>query len=195
MATTSPDNLWSPDAVDDYALTTDLAAMQDTVQDALTGIRGGLAYRADLTDAQRIALTGGQLFEGLRVRTTDTKIDWLYTNSTWVPWGTSTTTSLTISSGWSATVGYTPRLVRNGGIVTIFGAVTNNGSGAFTSVLTVPTGYRPAVHTFLAATHSNQGMNGAGLVDPTGLLTYPAGYFDGSLGASGVVPLVGSWSL
>lgn len=195
MATTSPDNLWSPDAVDDYALTTDLAAMQDTVQDALTGIRGGLAYRADLTDAQRIALTGGQLFEGLRVRTTDTKIDWLYTASTWVAWGTSTTTSLTLSSGWTATGGYTPRLVRNGGIVSIFGAVTNNGAGAFTSVLTVPTGYRPAVNTFLSATHSSQTMNGMALVDPAGLLTVPAGYYDGSLGSGGVMPLVGSWSL
>jgi hypothetical protein len=35
MATTSPDNLWSPDGVDPYALTTDLATMADTVQDAL----------------------------------------------------------------------------------------------------------------------------------------------------------------
>lgn len=195
MATTSPDNLWSPDAVDDYALTTDLAAMQDTVQDALTGLRGGLSYRADLTDAQRIALTGGQLFEGLRVRTTDTKIDWLYTSSTWVAWGTSTTTSVTFSSGWTALSGYTPRLIRNGGLVSIFGAVVNDGSGAFTSILTVPTGYRPGVNTFLASTHSNQTMNGVSLIAPSGVLAVPVGYFDGSLGSGGVLPLVGTWSL
>lgn len=34
MATTSPDNLWSPDAADDYSLTVDWAASMDTVQDA-----------------------------------------------------------------------------------------------------------------------------------------------------------------
>lgn len=32
---TSPDNLWSPDAVDPYNLVVDLGLMQDTVQDAL----------------------------------------------------------------------------------------------------------------------------------------------------------------
>lgn len=35
MATTSPDNIWTPDGGDAYALTVDLAAMADTVQDAL----------------------------------------------------------------------------------------------------------------------------------------------------------------
>lgn len=40
MATTSPDNIWTPDAGDDYALTTDLAATADTVQDALNTVRG-----------------------------------------------------------------------------------------------------------------------------------------------------------
>lgn len=45
MATTSPDNLWSPDAGDDYALTTDTAAMQDTVQAALTALRAWVSSR------------------------------------------------------------------------------------------------------------------------------------------------------
>lgn len=39
MATTSPDNLWTPDAGDPYALTIDLAATADTIQDALTALR------------------------------------------------------------------------------------------------------------------------------------------------------------
>lgn len=193
MVTTSPDNIWSPDAGDAYALTTDLAAMADTVQDAITSLRSGQGYRADLTNAQRLALTGTDLFEGLRVRTTDTKIDWLYTGGAWVAWGMSTA-SVTLESGWTATSGYAPRVVRNGGIVTIYGAVTNAG-GAFTAVVTIPAGYRPAVNTFLPSTHSNQAMNGAGLVSPSGLLTFPVGYFDGALLSGGVVPLVGSWSL
>lgn len=193
MATTSPDNIWSPDASNPYQLTTDLAALADSVQDAITGLRGGIAYRADLTDAQRLALTGGALFEGLQVRTTDTKIDWLYTGGTWVAWGTSSA-NVTVESGWTATAGYTPRVVRNGGIVSIFGAVTNAGGG-FTSVVTVPAGYRPTANTFLSATHSNQAMNGVGLVNPAGLLTFPAGYFDGALLSGGIVPLVGSWTI
>lgn len=82
MATTSPDNLWTPDSGDDYALTVDLAAFADTVQDALTS--RPRTYRTDLTNAQRIALTGPDLFEGLRVRTTDTDLDWLYTGTAWV---------------------------------------------------------------------------------------------------------------
>lgn len=79
MAVTSPDNIWTPDAGDDYALTTDLAAMADTVQDALNTVKTYLP----LTDAQRIALTGSGLFEGLIVYTTDTNALWKYNGSTW----------------------------------------------------------------------------------------------------------------
>lgn len=46
MATTTPDNIWTPDSGDDYALTTDLATTADTIQAALTDIRGknGMLY-------------------------------------------------------------------------------------------------------------------------------------------------------
>lgn len=81
MVTTSPDNLWSPNATDPYNLTTDLAAMQTSVQNALTN--RPRTYRTDLTDAQRLALSGSELFEGLRVRVTDTKVDWVYTSGSW----------------------------------------------------------------------------------------------------------------
>lgn len=83
MATTTPDNIWTPDAGDNYALTTDLAAMADTVQEGLNNVRVSGQYRV-LTNAQRLALTGGDLFEGLRVRTSDTRLEWLYTNGVWV---------------------------------------------------------------------------------------------------------------
>lgn len=80
MATTSPDDIWTPDAGDDYALTTDLAAMADTIQDAITANRVGRIG----TNAQRLALTGADLFEGLTFRTTDTRRDWVYTAGAWV---------------------------------------------------------------------------------------------------------------
>lgn len=39
MATTSPDNIWTPDATDDYALTADLATTASTVQSAISSVR------------------------------------------------------------------------------------------------------------------------------------------------------------
>lgn len=42
MATTSPDNIWTPDSGDDYALTVDLAATADTVQTALNNVRSSI---------------------------------------------------------------------------------------------------------------------------------------------------------
>lgn len=44
---------------------------------------GHLRSLTPLTDAQRVALTGTDLFEGLSIRTTDTKLDWVYTSSAW----------------------------------------------------------------------------------------------------------------
>lgn len=41
MALTSPDDIWTPDATDDYSLTVDLATMADTIQDALVSLRAG----------------------------------------------------------------------------------------------------------------------------------------------------------
>ena len=82
MATTTPDNIFSPDAGDDYALTTDLAALTDTVQDAITAWKNyGIG-----TDAQRSALTGTSnppLKEGLQWYSTDTNLRWWYDGSAW----------------------------------------------------------------------------------------------------------------
>lgn len=82
MATTTPDNIWTPDAGDNYALTTDLAATADTVQDALNDLRANGQYRS-ITNAARLALSGADLFEGLWVWTTDTQVLWRYTSGAW----------------------------------------------------------------------------------------------------------------
>lgn len=98
MATTSPDNIWTPDSGDDYALTVDLAATADTVQAAFNA--RPRTYRTG-TNAQRLALTGGDLFDGLRFFATDTDIEWLYDGSTWTPvasLGTAFTPTWTASS-------------------------------------------------------------------------------------------------
>lgn len=53
MATTSPDNIYSPDSGNQYALVQDLGAMADSVQSALA--TRGNSYRG--TSAQRTAFT------------------------------------------------------------------------------------------------------------------------------------------
>lgn len=80
MATTSPDNIWTPDAGDAYALTTDLAAMADTVQDALTDLRGDNRYFQG-TNANRLLHTAvaGDIWYA-----TDTNLEWTASGpSTW----------------------------------------------------------------------------------------------------------------
>lgn len=82
MATTTPDNIWTPDAGDNYALTTDLAAMADTIQDAITDVRSTGAYRADL-EANRLSTPDP--FDGLLYFSTDTGKLWRYSAGTWLP--------------------------------------------------------------------------------------------------------------
>lgn len=123
MAVTSPDNLFSPDGTSPYNWTVDAAAMQASVQAALNN--RPVTYRTDLTNAQRLALTGGSLFEGLRVRTTDTKSDWLYANSTWVPDNTGAFRMIP-TSAVNGTVGAD-------GVVTFTGASSVSLNGVFTS--------------------------------------------------------------
>lgn len=79
MATTSPDDIWTPDSGDDYALTVDLAAMADTVQDALNTVK---TYQVG-TDAQRTALSGASLFKGLKFYANDTNLEWVYNGTDW----------------------------------------------------------------------------------------------------------------
>lgn len=57
-----------------------------------------------MTDAERLALTGGDLFDGLGVWTTDTDQLYTYTGSAWVWIGGST---ISISSGFVADSGWT----------------------------------------------------------------------------------------
>lgn len=79
MATTSPDNIWTPDSGDDYALTVDLAAMADSVQDALNTVKN---YQVG-TEAQRAALGPSSRFDGLKFYATDTDLEWFYDGSAW----------------------------------------------------------------------------------------------------------------
>lgn len=188
MVTTSPDNLWSPDLGTGFVPTTDLAHMQDTVQAALTA--RPLTYRIG-TDAERLALSGGSLFEGLKFYATDTNIEWFY-DSGWSRVDSGWNNIGTFGVGWSATATYEPRVRRSGKEVFIEGAVTFGTSGAFANILTIPTGFRPtnrrvfvnSVSTSSAALISlNLGLDGI-LQGVYGSGTTPVGM---------ILPLTGSW--
>ena len=58
MATTTPDGIYSPDAGQQYALTQDLLAMADSVQDALTKRTAFSGPRADRLAAESTAPNG-----------------------------------------------------------------------------------------------------------------------------------------
>lgn len=75
MATTSPDNIWTPDSGDDYALTVDLAATADTVQDALNKIPARSGLSVDMPAAGN---------EGNTYYATDTNRSWFDNGSTWL---------------------------------------------------------------------------------------------------------------
>lgn len=80
MATTSPDNIWSPDAGDDYALTTDLAGMASSVQTAL--YKRSWYYIG--TDAQRLALAAPDLRNGIIWEDISTGDMWQRKGSAWI---------------------------------------------------------------------------------------------------------------
>lgn len=186
MATTSPDNIWTPDSGDDYALTVDLAAMADTIQDALNESK---TYRVG-SNAQRLALSGADLFNGLRWHSTDTREDWIYSLGSWQPYPLRSTVPLTnFSANWSATPGYSPHIVVEGNKRTIVGAITRAGGGALTSMLVIPAGHRPPSNVFLPGNVTSNGTAYALNVQPSGVVSVP--YGGGS--TPGVYPLAGTW--
>lgn len=79
MATTVPDGIWSPDDSTAYNLPVDLAAMADTVQDALIA----RTARSIGTDAERLALSAPALKNGLEFYATDTGVEWRYVSGAW----------------------------------------------------------------------------------------------------------------
>lgn len=145
MATTSPDNIWTPDAGDDYALTVDLAATADSVQDAITANNNSLRG----LNADRPANGSPGLFEGMTWFSTDTDILWLYSGTAWVavdsPWTAFTPTWT--ASGGGASVGngsligrwrYTGRGTIAVRYALTFGSTTSGGSGEW--LFTLPSG-------------------------------------------------------
>ncbi len=122
MATTTPDNIWTPDAGDDYAFTVDLARTADDIQDALQRRSATVG-----SDAERNAIFPTPV-KGNRVWRSDLGYETVYlsTGVSAVGWYPSVNRSFiarrsgtqSLSTGWS--VVSTHGQLRNDGLGTLF---------------------------------------------------------------------------
>ena len=81
MATTTPDNIYSPDAGQQYALTQDLLANADSVQAALNTLRAGRRYRTGTAADRTSWSTPG---EGALFYNSDSRKIEVYQSGTWL---------------------------------------------------------------------------------------------------------------
>ncbi|MCG4617520.1 hypothetical protein [Varibaculum cambriense] len=78
--------------------------------------------------------------------------------------------NLALSTGWAAVSGHTPRICKVGQIVFLTGAVLRQAGGAYTSIATIPAGYRPSATQFIGAGVTNKGGQYELYVDNRGIL-------------------------
>lgn len=161
MATTTPDNLYSPDGSNAYNIPAETGAMQTSVQAALS--QRANFYRG--TSTQRVALsTAGLAQNGTYWSDTNgTQELYRYSGSAWVsqtPAAPDTTAWTTVlaagasgSNGFAATTAVECR--RLNGVVFLSGELTNSStSSSALTALTLPVGFRPRtrIHGYLSAT-------------------------------------------
>jgi len=143
MATTVPDGIWTPDDSTAYNPPIDLAAMADTIQGALNGVR---AERSDFNQqfygpaAARVGLTGVK--PGDTYQETDAgKLTWRQnTAGLWRVFNTNGPVGLTLTSGWTA---LTPATFEVRGGVIFFNGRLSATSGAGETMFTLPSDYAP----------------------------------------------------
>ena len=144
MATTVPDGIWTPDDSTAYNPPIDLAAMADTIQGALNGVR---AERSDFNQqfygpaAARVGLTGVK--PGDTYQETDAgKLTWRQnTAGLWRVFNTNGPIALTLNSGWTA---LTPATYEVRGGVIFFNGRLSATSGAGETMFNLPVDYAPA---------------------------------------------------
>ncbi|AYN57874.1 virion structural protein [Arthrobacter phage Faja] len=147
------------------------------------------------SSAERDALTK---YDGLAVRRMDLSRRPVETwdGSAW-SLGDYYETSATVTSfstGWSATAGYAPKVYRQGNRVFLEGAVTLGSGADWSSILTIPAGFRPSANAFLGANVSSTGAAAVELtIGSTGVIGSPDTYRTGSLASGNVLPVKGSW--
>ena len=152
MATTSPDNLKTPDAGDQYALVQDLGALADTVQNALT--RRGNLYVG--TSAQRSAFTTAP--NGSRWQDTNgDQLEWVRLAGSWRldAWHTTISIPVTGSAGATATVTYPTGAFSSNPIVQVSRA--SSGLAKY-----VPYSNSPTASSVVVGVFAGDGTSGTG---------------------------------
>ena len=148
MATTVPDGIWTPDDSTAYNLPVDLAAMADTVQAALVGVRSeraGFNQQFYGPAAGRTALTGvkpGDTYQ----EADGSKIQWV--QSTGGLWRVlnSPPATLALNAGWTNPGGIPATYEVRSGLLVLWGRLSGT-SGAGAVVATLRPDYRPAQET------------------------------------------------
>lgn len=170
MATTSPDNLRTPNPTDPYNLVADLAILASDTQDAIS--RRGNAYRG--TTAERTAFTTAE--EGtLWVDTNGTKKVYQRQGTAWVVINPDpTSTSVDLSSSISTSYRNLCRGQRYGNVVVISFYSSSSQSGSFPNggqvVGTLPTAWRPD-YTVIGPVYFNGGYTGTSVLGTSGTIT------------------------
>lgn len=146
MATTTPDNIWTPDSQDDYALTADLAATAVSVQNALT--RRANSYTG--TTAQRTAFTAAAPEGALWSDTNGEKILWIKQGASWQrvwPVGDTGWVDVPPLPGYAALGGAPLQIRRIGDVVYPRWGFSSQGMTANSSfhVADIPVGFRPPI--------------------------------------------------
>jgi hypothetical protein len=128
-------------------------------------IASGWTLTANATTRAAL-VTNGNAYEGLHVYQIDTGILYIYLSSVWVEQPSRSTGSPTLSANISNKAGYTPKLEKNGNIVSLTFGVANSAAtgtavpGSGVSVMTLPAGFRPTSNTLVFGS----GVNNSGLV-------------------------------
>jgi hypothetical protein len=93
--------------------------------------------------------------------------------------------NLTLSTGWAAVSGHTPRVCKVGQIVFLTGAVLRQAGGSFKSMAVVPAGYRPSATQFIGAGVTNKGGQYELYIDVDGILQCAS--YEAAGSAAGIV--------
>ena len=96
--------------------------------------------------------------------------------------------NLTLSTGWAAVNGHTPRVCKVGQIVFLTGAVLRQGGGYTSNIATIPEGYRPSGTKFIGAGVSSRGTHYELYINEKGILQC-GGYENIGSGAGMVMPI------
>lgn len=155
------------------------------------------------TSAERGALAGADLWDGLLFTETDTGLIWSYLLTSQGGWfcvsGISKALVTTFGTNWSSTAPTAATCYRTGNRVDLVGTVllgASGGGGGYSNILTVPAAMRPptATQRFVGAAVTSTGAAyELGLT--SGVLAQISGYVNGSLTFGTRTPLHCFWYL